>query len=70
VDLFGDDDEYDRYEDEYEDPEELQRQPLQERRRHGSAAAAAGAPGLSACGGLSVVDAADAGLHSGRGGIM
>jgi hypothetical protein len=68
VDLFGDDDEYDRYDDEYEDPEEFQRQPLQERRRHGSAAAAAA--GFRACGGLSVVDAAGAGLHSGRGGIM
>jgi hypothetical protein len=34
--------------DEYEDPEELQRHPLQERRRHGSAAAAAGAAGFRA----------------------
>jgi len=48
------DDEYDEYPDEYE----FQRQPLQERRRQGSAAAEAGA---SAFGGLTVVDAADVG---------
>ena len=45
------DDEYDEYECEYE----FQRQPLHERRRHGSAAA-----GASAFGGLTVADAAGA----------
>src|SRR4051794_34549168 len=48
------DDEYDEYPDEYE----FQRHPLQERRRQGSAAAEAG---VSAFGGLTVVDAAGAG---------
>jgi hypothetical protein len=57
------DDEYDEYPDEYE----FQRQPLQERRRQGSVAAGAG---VSALGGLTVVEAAGAGRHSGRGGIM
>jgi hypothetical protein len=56
------DDEYDEYEEEYE----FQRQPLHERRRHGSVGAA---PGVSAFGGLTVVDAAGAGRHSGRDGI-
>jgi hypothetical protein len=48
------DEEYDEYPDEYE----FQRQPLQERRRQGSAAAETG---VSAFGGLTVVDAAGAG---------
>jgi hypothetical protein len=58
------DDEYDEYPEEYE----FQRQPLHERRRQGSAFAAGA--GVSAFGGLTVVDAADVGRHSGRDGIM
>ena len=58
------DDEYDEYPDEYE----FQRQPLQERLRQGSFASAGA--GVRAFGGLTVVDAAGAGRHSGRDGIM
>ena len=57
--------EYDEYE--FDDEYEFQRQPLQERRRQGSLAAGAG---IAAFGGLSVVDAAGAGWHAGRDGIM